>query len=125
MKTYTYIEKGKNMTNSGIELRREVKGMKTGRKNCKWKKMRLPLNFPFPTRYGVKKNFSRLLELLEGNPETSHEQFKGGLFVLLGKGGKSFLTKQCWPTFEAVCPAILKASHSEKPSIVKVRNCSI
>ena len=86
--------------------------------------IRLLLKFPFPTRYEVRK-FFRLLELLEGNPETSHEQFKGGLFVLLGKGGKSFLTKHCWPTFEAVCPAILKASHSEKPSIVKVRKCSI
>ena len=70
--------------------------------------------------YSFKVLLPRLLELLQSNEDISHEQFKGALFVLLGKGGKSFLTKHCWTTFNSVCPAILRASHSEKPSIIKV-----
>jgi proteasome activator subunit 4 len=50
----------------------------------------------------------------------SHEQFKGALFVLLGTNGKSFLIKHNWATFRQICPAVIEACHSEKPSIVAV-----
>ena len=62
----------------------------------------------------------RLLELLKCGTGVSHEQFKGALFVLLGTNGKSFLTKHNWETFQQICPAVIEACHSEKPSIVMV-----
>ena len=62
----------------------------------------------------------RMMENLRSDNKTSHEEFKGALFLLLGKNGKSMLTKHCWDTFQTLCPSLLLASHSEKPSIVKV-----
>ena len=69
--------------------------------------------------YSYKVALPRLMDYLRNDNQTTHEQFKGALFVLLGKNGKSFLTKHCWTTFQTICPALLHASHSEKPSIVK------
>lgn len=62
----------------------------------------------------------RLVELLKKNDDISHEQFKGALYVILGLKGKSLLTKHNWESFAALCPAVINASHSEKPSIIKV-----
>ena len=62
----------------------------------------------------------RLLELLQKTDEVSHEQFKGALYVILGVQGKSLLTKHSWEMFSQLCPAVIRASHSEKPSIIKV-----
>ena len=62
----------------------------------------------------------RLLELLKKTDEVSHEQFKGALYVILGVQGKSILTKHSWDVFAQLCPAVIEASHSEKPSIIKV-----
>ncbi len=70
--------------------------------------------------YSYKELLPRLLELLQAGTGVTHEQFKGALFVLLGSNGKSFLTKHSWETFRLVCPAVVAACHSEKPSIVKV-----
>jgi len=62
----------------------------------------------------------RLVEMLKKDENISHEQFKGALYVILGLKGKSLLTKHNWETFAALCPAVIEASHSEKPSIIKV-----
>ena len=62
----------------------------------------------------------RLLELLKKTEDVSHEQFKGALYVILGTQGKSILTKHSWEAFAQLCPALIEASHSEKPSIIKV-----
>ena len=62
----------------------------------------------------------RLLELLKKTEAVSHEQFKGALYVILGTQGKSILTKHSWEAFAQLCPALIEASHSEKPSIIKV-----
>jgi len=62
----------------------------------------------------------KLVELLKKDENISHEQFKGALYVILGPKGKSLLTKHNWETFAALCPAVIEASHSEKPSIIKV-----
>ena len=62
----------------------------------------------------------RLLELLMKSEQVSHEQFKGALYVILGVQGKSLLTKHSWEVFSQLCPAVIEASHSEKPSIIKV-----
>eukprot|EP00092_Neocalanus_flemingeri_P031411 GFUD01034116.1.p1 GENE.GFUD01034116.1~~GFUD01034116.1.p1 ORF type:complete len:1998 (+),score=527.07 GFUD01034116.1:71-6064(+) len=62
----------------------------------------------------------KLVELLKKDENISHEQFKGALYVILGSKGKSLLTKHNWETFAALCPAVIEASHSEKPSIIKV-----
>jgi len=62
----------------------------------------------------------RLVDLLKKDDSISHEQFKGALYVVLGLKGKSILTKHNWETFAELCPAVIEASHSEKPSIIKV-----
>ena len=61
-----------------------------------------------------------LLQLLKKTEDVSHEQFKGALYVILGVKGKSILTKHNWEVFSELCPAVIEASHSEKPSIIKV-----
>ena len=62
----------------------------------------------------------KLIQLLQKTEEVSHEQFKGALYVILGAKGKSLLTKHNWEVFAELCPAVIEASHSEKPSIIKV-----
>ena len=62
----------------------------------------------------------RLVQLLKKTEDVSHEQFKGALYVVLGVKGKSILTKHNWEVFSTLCPAVIEASHSEKPSIIKV-----
>lgn len=42
--------------------------------------------------------------------------------MILGSKGKSLLKKHHWPTLANLCPAVVSASHSEKPSIISVFN---
>ena len=70
--------------------------------------------------YSYEEVVPRLVALLGGGNDISHEQFKGALYLVLGPKGKSLLIKHNWETFAALCPAVVQASHSEKPSIIKV-----
>ena len=70
--------------------------------------------------YSYRVVLPRLLELLKTDEGVTHEQYKGALYVLLGHSGKSMANKNCWETFEKVCPAILTSSLSEKPSVIEV-----
>ena len=70
--------------------------------------------------YSYEEVIPKLVDLLQGGSGVSHEQFKGALYLVLGPKGKSLLIKHNWETFAALLPAVVQASHSEKPSIIKV-----
>ncbi len=71
--------------------------------------------------YSYKVVLPRLLQLVHKDTSgVTHEQYKGALYVLLGHSGKSLANKNCWETFEQVCPAMLTSPLSEKPSIIEV-----
>jgi len=70
--------------------------------------------------YSYEEVVPHLIKLLKGGEGVNHEQFKGALYLILGPKGKSLLIKHNWETFAALCPAVIEASHSEKPSIIKV-----
>ncbi|XP_044171551.1 proteasome activator complex subunit 4-like [Acropora millepora] len=57
-----------------------------------------------------------ILSKLQDSPDVSHEEFKGALYVLLNNR-MLFLVVHYWEVMVNVWPAIVKASHSEKPSI--------
>lgn len=70
--------------------------------------------------YSYEEVIPHLITLLKGGEGVDHEQFKGALYLILGPKGKSLLIKHNWNTFAALCPSVIEASHSEKPSIIKV-----
>jgi proteasome activator subunit 4 len=70
--------------------------------------------------YSYEEVIPHLIDLLRGGEGVNHEQFKGALYLVLGPKGKSLLIKHNWEAFAALCPAVIEASHSEKPSIIKV-----
>ncbi|CAH3144364.1 unnamed protein product [Porites evermanni] len=57
------------------------------------------------------------LSKLQNSPDISHEEFKGALYVLLNNR-MLFLIVHYWEVMVDVWPAIVKADHSEKPSII-------
>lgn len=63
-----------------------------------------------------------LLKAIEKDSPSSHEEFKGALYVLLGKKGRSVLTVSDWETLNTVWLAVVNAKHSEKPSVIKLLN---
>lgn len=67
-------------------------------------------------------NFARTLvpptlSRLQNNPDVSHEEFKGALYVLLNNR-MLFLIVHYWEVMVDVWPVIIQADHSEKPSII-------
>ncbi|XP_068688324.1 proteasome activator complex subunit 4-like isoform X1 [Montipora foliosa] len=56
---------------------------------------------------------------LQNTPDVSHEEFKGALYVLLNNR-MLFLVVHYWEVMVDVWPVIVKASHSEKPSIISL-----
>lgn len=64
--------------------------------------------------------FPEILELLQLDPTTCHEEFKGILYVILGHKGNSFLTLHNWELISELWPTIVSSKHSEKPSIIKL-----
>ncbi|PFX25214.1 Proteasome activator complex subunit 4B [Stylophora pistillata] len=57
------------------------------------------------------------LSKLQNNPDVSHEEFKGALYVLLNNR-MMFLIVHYWEVMVDVWPVIVQADHSEKPSII-------
>lgn len=61
-----------------------------------------------------------ILDLLKKDNKVTHEQFKGALYLCLGKKGRSLLIAHDWSTLTQLWPALVNAQHSEKPSIIKL-----
>ncbi|XP_078000645.1 proteasome activator complex subunit 4-like [Glandiceps talaboti] len=61
-----------------------------------------------------------LLSHLKNDPELSHQQFKGALYVLLGQREWWFAITHDFKLLSQIWPAIVEAGHSEKPSIMKI-----
>lgn len=61
-----------------------------------------------------------ILQLISKGSDSNHESFKGALYVLLGKRGRSILTVSDWETVRTIWLAVVDAKHSEKPSILKL-----
>uniref|UniRef100_A0A915JHA1 Proteasome activator Blm10 mid region domain-containing protein n=1 Tax=Romanomermis culicivorax TaxID=13658 RepID=A0A915JHA1_ROMCU len=62
-----------------------------------------------------------ILTLLQNKPEITHEQFKGTLYLLIGSSARrSLLVRHHWATLIKIWPAVIKAQHSEKPSIIQL-----
>ena len=72
----------------------------------------------FPYSYRV--TLPDVLNLLKKESDSSHEQFKGALYVVLGHKGSSLLTARDWSTLNVLWPALVDAKHSEKPSIIRL-----
>ncbi|XP_064483757.1 proteasome activator complex subunit 4-like [Ornithodoros turicata] len=59
-----------------------------------------------------------LVHFLTSSNDITHEQFKGALYVVLGKKQRTFLTAGDWELLNQLWPALVAARHSEKPSII-------
>ncbi|XP_054158581.1 proteasome activator complex subunit 4B-like [Oppia nitens] len=70
-------------------------------------------------------NLSPAADGSSGVDDDNHEQFKGTLYVILGRKGNSLLTAADWSTLRAVWPALVNARHSEKPSIIRLLDLEI
>lgn len=77
----------------------------------------------FPYSYRV--TLPDVLSILNKENDTSHEQFKGALYVVLGHKGSSLLTARDWSTLNVLWPALVNAKHSEKPSIIRLIDIEI
>ncbi|XP_072167902.1 proteasome activator complex subunit 4-like [Diadema setosum] len=63
----------------------------------------------------------KILANLKPEPSISHHQFKGALYLLYGYGmNGSMACPRSWPLLRDCWLALVKAGHSEKPSIMKV-----
>lgn len=72
--------------------------------------------------YSYKLILPDITTCLKVDPIENHEQFKGSLYVLLGRQGKSLMVRRDWESLNIVWPALLAAKHSEKPSIIRLMN---
>ncbi|XP_074661309.1 proteasome activator complex subunit 4A-like [Tubulanus polymorphus] len=70
--------------------------------------------------YSYKVIIGDILKCLSDNQEVEHHQFKGALHVVLSKKKKCLATKRNWDVVGQLWPAIVKAQHSEKPSIIAI-----
>ncbi|GFW26343.1 proteasome activator complex subunit 4 [Trichonephila clavipes] len=61
-----------------------------------------------------------ILENLQKDPMTCHEEFKGVLYVILGHKLNNLLKMYDWESVSQLLPAIVSSKHSEKPSIIKL-----
>ncbi|KAK7086905.1 Proteasome activator complex subunit 4 [Halocaridina rubra] len=72
--------------------------------------------------YSYKLILPDLIKYLSVDPTENHEQFKGSLYLLLGRQSKSLMVRRDWKSLNTVWPALIAAKHSEKPSIIKLMN---
>lgn len=63
-----------------------------------------------------------LLAHVHKNSDSSHESFKGALYVIVGENGKSLLNVSDWKLQHKIWLSFVNAKHSEKPSIFKLLN---
>ncbi|KAK8403278.1 hypothetical protein O3P69_000420 [Scylla paramamosain] len=72
--------------------------------------------------YSYKLVLPSLISSLQVNPTEQHEKFKGSLYLLLGRQGKSLMVRRDWESLNLVWPALIASQHSEKPSIIRLMN---
>lgn len=72
--------------------------------------------------YSYKLILPDLISYLHVDPTENHEQFKGSLYLLLGRQNKSLMVRRDWESLNLVWPALIASKHSEKPSIIKLMN---
>ena len=77
--------------------------------------------FPFSYRLTL----PDLVKNLCKDSDSNHEQFKGSLYVIIGRRGSSLLTARDWSTLNLLWPALVNAKHSEKPSIIRLLDVEI
>lgn len=78
-------------------------------------------SFPFSYRLTL----PDLVKNLGKDEDSNHEQFKGSLYLLLGRRNSSLLTARDWSTLNILWPALVNAKHSEKPSIIRLLDFEI
>ncbi|KAK8724601.1 hypothetical protein OTU49_011168 [Cherax quadricarinatus] len=72
--------------------------------------------------YSYKLTLPDLVTCLQVDPVENHEQFKGSLYLLLGRQNKSLMVRRDWESLNMVWPALIASKHSEKPSIIRLMN---
>ncbi|XP_045600493.2 proteasome activator complex subunit 4 isoform X1 [Procambarus clarkii] len=72
--------------------------------------------------YSYKLTLPDLITCLQVDPIENHEQFKGSLYLLLGRQNKSLMVRRDWESLNMVWPALIASKHSEKPSIIRLMN---
>lgn len=77
--------------------------------------------FPLHIKFVV----DALLVHLDKNSDSSHEAFKGALYVIVGENGKSLLNVSDWKLQHKIWMSFVHAKHSEKPSIFKLLNSGV
>ncbi|KAI1295461.1 Proteasome activator complex subunit 4 [Halotydeus destructor] len=70
--------------------------------------------------YAYRRLLPALANAISKDSSVSHEEFKGALFVILGRKGRSILTVSDWETVHSVWISLVNAKHSEKPSIIRL-----
>ncbi|XP_042231597.1 proteasome activator complex subunit 4-like isoform X2 [Homarus americanus] len=70
--------------------------------------------------YSYKLILPDLITCLQVDPTENHEQFKGSLYLLLGRQNKSLMVRRDWESLNMVWPALIASKHSEKPSIIRL-----
>uniref|UniRef100_A0A915D7Y9 Proteasome activator Blm10 mid region domain-containing protein n=1 Tax=Ditylenchus dipsaci TaxID=166011 RepID=A0A915D7Y9_9BILA len=68
--------------------------------------------------YSYKLVIDDILEIINNAKTHTHQQFKGALYMLLNGKELSICVRQDWETLNKVWPSMVKAEHSEKPSII-------
>uniref|UniRef100_A0A7E4VS87 Proteasome activator complex subunit 4 n=1 Tax=Panagrellus redivivus TaxID=6233 RepID=A0A7E4VS87_PANRE len=61
-----------------------------------------------------------ILDIIRRQQHIDHEEFKGALYILINGKNRSIVLKQYWETISEVWPTIIRAHHSEKPSILNL-----
>ena len=60
----------------------------------------------------------QVIECLQPSPSITHQQFKGALYVLYSDSKLGFFNN--WKFLAKLMPALVKAQHSDKPSVVEL-----
>ena len=60
----------------------------------------------------------QIVECLKPSPNVTHQQFKGALYILYSDSKLGFFNN--WQFLAKLIPALVKAQHSDKPSIVEL-----
>ena len=60
----------------------------------------------------------QVVECLQPSPSITHQQFKGALYVLYSDSKLGFFNN--WKFLAKLMPALVKAQHSDKPSVVEL-----